>query len=101
VQTSQTILSLLDAPAPAPIHAGLLAAARLLAGTRAHAGNDGIGRRGIVLQLSNGGGDAVIINATSGALLADSPGDAYLAAGLVNSANETPGGFPPVTPRGS
>jgi hypothetical protein len=103
IQTSQTILSLLEAPAPAPIHAGFLAAARLLAGTKAHAGNDGIGRRGIVLQLFNGGGGAFIIKATSGALLADGPVgglDTYLAAGLVNSSSALPQGFPRVVARG-
>lgn len=109
-ETADAILTLLEAPAPARVHAGLLAAARLLAGSHTHTGEDLIGRRGIVLQLLPGGTSTLIINSTSGALLANGalaanavsgntlPGRlaTYLAAGVVSSSTTRPPGMRPV-----
>jgi hypothetical protein len=96
-QTAQTVLELLEAPAPAPVHAGLLSAARLLAASTAHLGDDYLGHSGIVLQLDTGPGAEAIINAKSEALMADNTFgglETYLAAGIVDSPTALPRGFP-------
>lgn len=101
--TTQTVLTLLETPAPANVHAALAAAARQLAGSNARPGTDPIGRHGTVLKLS-GGNKILVIDPASGALLADTLTDSpvnglntYLAAGLVNSSTALPHGFPVVT----
>lgn len=99
-----TILSLLEAPAPTQVHAGFLAAARELAASDTRTGDDPIGRRGIILQLQPRRNGTLIINPASGALLANTTSTSnvgglytYLAAGLVNSSTALPQGFPPVS----
>lgn len=93
----RAVVALLGAPAPAAVHAALLAAARRLAGTRARPGPDPLGRPGLVLPL--GRHDAAVIDPASGALLADTAFGglgAYVGTGLVNSPSTLPRGVPPV-----